>query len=48
MDSKIYGSAEQALSGLLSEGMTIMSGGFGLVGNPETLIDCAATTTMAG
>lgn len=38
MIDKIYSSAEAALDGLLFDGMTIMSGGFGLVGNPETLI----------
>ena len=36
--SKVFPDACSALSGLLSDGMTIMSGGFGLVGNPETLI----------
>ncbi len=35
---KLFGSAEAALDGLLFDGMTIMSGGFGLVGNPENLI----------
>jgi len=38
MGDKIYPSATAALEGLLFDGMTIMSGGFGLVGNPETLI----------
>jgi 3-oxoacid CoA-transferase subunit A len=38
MVSKIYPSPEAALDGLLHDGMTIMSGGFGLVGNPESLI----------
>jgi len=38
MTGKIYTSAAAALDGLLFDGMTIMSGGFGLVGNPETLI----------
>lgn len=38
MTGKIYPSAAAALGGLLFDGMTIMSGGFGLVGNPETLI----------
>jgi 3-oxoacid CoA-transferase subunit A len=38
MGDKIYPSATAALEGLLLDGMTIMSGGFGLVGNPETLI----------
>ncbi|MGB5078684.1 MAG: CoA transferase subunit A [Sphingorhabdus sp.] len=36
--NKVYPSAEAALDGLLFDGMTIMSGGFGLVGNPENLI----------
>ena len=38
MAKKIYGSPAEALSGLLFDGMTIMSGGFGLSGNPESLI----------
>lgn len=37
--SKIFFDAQSALSGLLFDGMTIMSGGFGLSGNPEHLID---------
>jgi len=36
--SKIYESPEAALEGVLFDGMTIMSGGFGLSGNPESLI----------
>jgi 3-oxoacid CoA-transferase subunit A len=36
--NKIYASPEAALEGVLHSGMTIMSGGFGLVGNPESLI----------
>jgi 3-oxoacid CoA-transferase subunit A len=36
--NKIYPSPKAALEGLLRDGMTIMSGGFGLVGNPESLI----------
>ena len=36
--SKIYDSPAKALEGPLSDGMTIMSGGFGLSGNPESLI----------
>jgi 3-oxoacid CoA-transferase subunit A len=35
---KVYSSAAEALDGLLSDGMTIMSGGFGLCGIPENLI----------
>ncbi len=38
MKSKIYPSPAAALGGLLFDGMTIMSGGFGLSGNPESLI----------
>jgi 3-oxoacid CoA-transferase subunit A len=38
MSSKIYASPGAALEGLLHDGMTIMSGGFGLSGNPESLI----------
>jgi len=37
--SKIFGSPEEALSGLLRDGIIMMSGGFGLCGNPESLID---------
>ena len=36
--NKIYPSPKAALDGLLRDGMTIMSGGFGLSGNPESLI----------
>ena len=38
MTSKIYDGPAAALEGLLFDGMTIMSGGFGLSGNPESLI----------
>lgn len=38
MSSKLYPDPKSALDGLLSDGMTIMSGGFGLSGNPESLI----------
>jgi 3-oxoacid CoA-transferase subunit A len=36
--NKIFGSAAEALEGLLFDGMTIASGGFGLCGIPENLI----------
>ena len=36
--NKLYASPRAALDGLLHDGMTIMSGGFGLSGNPESLI----------
>lgn len=35
---KIFDSTAAALDGVLFDGMTIMSGGFGLSGNPENLI----------
>ena len=35
---KIYSNPQAALDGILFDGMTIMSGGFGLSGNPESLI----------
>ena len=35
---KVFSSPAAALAGLLFDGMTIMSGGFGLSGNPESLI----------
>jgi 3-oxoacid CoA-transferase subunit A len=35
---KLYGSAQAALAGLLFDGMTVMSGGFGLCGIAENLI----------
>jgi 3-oxoacid CoA-transferase subunit A len=36
---KVYGSAQEALDGLLFDGMTIAAGGFGLCGIPELLIN---------
>ncbi|MDF2494606.1 CoA transferase subunit A [Sphingomonas sp.] len=38
MRTKICDSPKEALDGVLFDGMTIMSGGFGLTGNPESLI----------
>jgi 3-oxoacid CoA-transferase subunit A len=38
MPNKVYLSPRAALEGVLFDGMTIMSGGFGLSGNPESLI----------
>ncbi|WP_444463236.1 CoA transferase subunit A [Rhodobacter capsulatus] len=37
--NKIYGSAKEALDGLLCDGMMLAAGGFGLCGIPELLID---------
>jgi len=36
--NKVYAHAEAALTGLLTDGITVMSGGFGLCGIPENLI----------
>lgn len=47
--NKVYGSAEEALHGLLHDGMLIAAGGFGLCGIPELLIDAirkAGTTDI--
>ena len=44
MKSKIYDSATAALAGVAFDGMTLMSGGFGLSGNPETLIPALKDT----
>src|SRR3984957_10951403 len=38
MPNKVYPSPRAALEGVLFDGMTVMSGGFGLSGNPESLI----------
>ena len=38
MANKIQSDAASALAGLLSDGMTVMAGGFGLCGIPENLI----------
>jgi 3-oxoacid CoA-transferase subunit A len=42
--NKVYPDAEAALAGLLHEGMTIMSGGFGLCGVPSVLIEAIRAT----
>ena len=33
--NKVYPNADAALAGVIKDGMTIMSGGFGLCGIPE-------------
>ncbi|MBC7505278.1 MAG: succinyl-CoA--3-ketoacid-CoA transferase, partial [Sandarakinorhabdus sp.] len=38
MSKKLYPDAAAALAGVTFDGMTIMSGGFGLCGIPEKLI----------
>jgi 3-oxoacid CoA-transferase subunit A len=37
-NTKVYSSARAALDGVVRDGMTVMSGGFGLCGIPENLI----------
>lgn len=46
--SKIFSSAAAALDGLLFDGMTICSGGFGLCGVPERLIDAIVASGVKG
>ncbi len=46
--SKIYSSASAALSGILKNDMTIMSGGFGLCGIPEHLIRAILESGITG
>lgn len=44
MAHKIYDSPAGALEGVCFDGMTLMSGGFGLSGNPESLIPAVRNT----
>ena len=46
--NKVYPDASAALAGLLRDGMTIMSGGFGLCGIPETLIAAIRDSGVKG
>jgi 3-oxoacid CoA-transferase subunit A len=48
MTSKIYPSAEAALEGVLKNDMLIASGGFGLCGIPERLIDAIVASGVTG
>ena len=48
MSGKIFDSPEAALKGVLFDGMTIMSGGFGLSGNPESLIPTIRDSGVTG
>jgi len=43
---KVYGSAKEALDGLLFDGMFIAAGGFGLCGIPELLIDALVDSSV--
>jgi 3-oxoacid CoA-transferase subunit A len=46
--NKVYADAHVALSGLLRDDMTIMSGGFGLCGIPAVLIDAIRDSGVTG
>ncbi len=46
MVSKVRKDADEALEGLLFDGMTIMAGGFGLCGIPENLISAIRRTEV--
>lgn len=48
MINKVYRDADAALDGLLRDGMTLMSGGFGLCGIPEALIEAVARSGVKG
>ena len=45
---KVYGSAAEALDGLLQDDMFIAAGGFGLCGIPELLIDAIVDSGVKG
>ena len=47
-DRKIYADAKTALEGILKDDMTLMSGGFGLCGIPETLIEAVKDSGVKG
>jgi 3-oxoacid CoA-transferase subunit A len=46
--SKVYSSAAAALEGVVRDGLTIMSGGFGLCGIPENLINALRDSGVKG
>lgn len=48
MADKVFPSAAAAVEGVLFPGMTVMSGGFGLAGNPETLIGAIRADGVTG
>ena len=45
---KVYPDAASALAGYLKDDMTIMAGGFGLCGIPETLIEAIRDSGVKG
>lgn len=48
MSKKVYSNAKSAMQGLAFDGMTVMSGGFGLCGIPENLIAALRNTGVKG
>jgi 3-oxoacid CoA-transferase subunit A len=46
--SKVYASAKDALAGVARDGITVMSGGFGLCGIPENLIHALRDSGVTG
>ena len=46
--NKLYPNAKDALAGVLRDGMTIMSGGFGLCGIPSVLIEAIRESGREG
>ena len=44
--NKVYPDARSALAGILKDGMTLMSGGFGLCGIPQLLIEAIRDTDV--
>jgi 3-oxoacid CoA-transferase subunit A len=45
---KVFPDAKAALAGIVKDGMTVMSGGFGLCGVPESLIEAVRETGVKG
>ncbi|RWX57890.1 CoA-transferase, partial [Mesorhizobium sp. M2A.F.Ca.ET.039.01.1.1] len=45
---KVYSSAVESIAGLLADGMTLMSGGFGLCGIPSALIEAIQLSGVTG
>jgi 3-oxoacid CoA-transferase subunit A len=48
VSNKVFTDASAALEGVLFDGMTLMSGGFGLTGNPENLIMAIKRSGVGG
>jgi 3-oxoacid CoA-transferase subunit A len=46
--NKVFPNADAALAGVIKDGMTVMSGGFGLCGIPEALIEAVRRTGAKG